>query len=109
MTSRLLVRWTKADSDGGRVGEKAPSGINQTKKLRLLADEGVHFDTESKLITSPTTTTTTTSTVKKGAKRDAVGVAHVWFDGASSLDSDLDSAREQLKIIMEKGKGQGVI
>ncbi|KIW58126.1 hypothetical protein PV05_02674 [Exophiala xenobiotica] len=90
--------------------EKAPSGINQTKKLRLLAEEGVHFDTEGKLITSSTTTTTPTttssSTVKKRPKRQAAGVGHVWFDGASSLDSDLDNAREELKIIMEKGTGK---
>ncbi|KIV97123.1 hypothetical protein PV10_00911 [Exophiala mesophila] len=37
---------------GGFKGdwEKAPSGINQTMKLRLLNDEGVHFTPEGKLI-----------------------------------------------------------
>ncbi|KAK5240309.1 hypothetical protein LTS06_012500, partial [Exophiala xenobiotica] len=102
--------------------QKAPSGINQTKKLRLLAEEGVHFDTEGKLITSTTpftttatatasTTTNTTSTataVKKGCRKEAAGAGHVWFDGASSLDSDLDGAQERLKIIMESGKSKKV-
>ncbi|KAK5278496.1 hypothetical protein LTR40_009070, partial [Exophiala xenobiotica] len=111
---------------GGFMGDwqKAPSGINQTKKLRLLAEEGVHFDTEGKLITSTTpftttatatatatasTTTNTTSTataVKKGCRKEAAGAGHVWFDGASSLDSDLDGAQERLKIIMESGKSK---
>ncbi|KAK5305108.1 hypothetical protein LTR99_004174 [Exophiala xenobiotica] len=111
---------------GGFMGDwqKAPSGINQTKKLRLLAEEGVHFDTEGKLITSTTPTTThtpfttaatattsTTSTataVKKACRKEAAGAGHVWFDGASSLDSDLDGAQERLKIIMESGKSKKV-
>ncbi|KAK5240355.1 hypothetical protein LTS06_012485, partial [Exophiala xenobiotica] len=106
------------------IGQKAPSGINQTKKLRLLAEEGVHFDTEGKLITSTTPTTThtpfttaatattsTTSTataVKKACRKEVAGAGHVWFDGASSLDSDLDGAQERLKIIMESGKSKKV-
>ncbi|KAK5257460.1 hypothetical protein LTR40_009571, partial [Exophiala xenobiotica] len=111
---------------GGFMGDwqKAPSGINQTKKLRLLAEEGVHFDTEGKLITSTTPTTThtpfttaatattsTTSTataVKKACRKEVAGAGHVWFDGASSLDSDLDGAQERLKIIMESGKSKKV-
>ncbi|KAK5453373.1 hypothetical protein LTS15_006558 [Exophiala xenobiotica] len=113
---------------GGFMGDwqKAPSGINQTKKLRLLAEEGVHFDTEGKLITSTTptitttpfttttatastgTTRTSTAAVKKACKKEAAGAGHVWFDGASSLDSDLDSAQEQLKIIMERDKSKKV-
>lgn len=32
--------------------QKAPSGINQTKKLKLLKDEGVEFTSEGKLITA---------------------------------------------------------
>jgi hypothetical protein len=100
------------------IGQKAPSGINQTKKLRLLAEEGVHFDTEGKLITSTTpftttatattSSTTTATAVKKACRKEAAGVGHVWFDGASSLDSDLDGAQEQLKIIMERGKSKEV-
>lgn len=30
--------------------QKAPSGINQTEKLRLLKQEGVEFTTEGKLV-----------------------------------------------------------
>jgi hypothetical protein len=101
----LAVGWPYA-------GEKAPSGINQTKKLRLLAEEGVHFDTEGKLITSTTPTTpitpftTTATAVKKGCRKEAAGAGHVWFDGASSLDSDWDGAQERLKIIMDRGKSK---
>ena len=40
---------------GGFKGdwEKAPSGINQSKKLELLNDEGVFFTTDGKLIAKP--------------------------------------------------------
>lgn len=37
---------------GGFKGEwqKAPSGVNQTTKLELLAREGVRFDAEGRLV-----------------------------------------------------------
>ncbi|KAL6247756.1 hypothetical protein RBB50_005104 [Rhinocladiella similis] len=37
---------------GGFMGDwqKAPSTINQTKKLHLLAEEGVHFDGQGRLV-----------------------------------------------------------
>jgi methylated-DNA-[protein]-cysteine S-methyltransferase len=37
---------------GGFKGdwEKAPSGINQTEKVRLLAEEGVLFDVKGMLV-----------------------------------------------------------
>lgn len=37
---------------GGFKGdwEKAPSGVNQTMKLKLLKEEGVEFDEQGKLI-----------------------------------------------------------
>jgi methylated-DNA-[protein]-cysteine S-methyltransferase len=37
---------------GGFKGdwEKAPSGINQTEKVRLLAEEGVTFDVKGMLV-----------------------------------------------------------
>ena len=37
---------------GGFMGEwqKAPSGINQNKKLKILAEEGVKFDEKGMLL-----------------------------------------------------------
>ncbi|KIX92333.1 uncharacterized protein Z520_11941 [Fonsecaea multimorphosa CBS 102226] len=48
---------------GGFKGdwEKAPSGINQTMKLKLLKDEGVEFTSEGKLV------------VRRGV--------NIWYDG----------------------------
>ena len=40
--------------------EKAPSGVNQQKKLELLKEEGVVFDERGRLVTGP---------------------EEVWFDG----------------------------
>ncbi|KIV84133.1 hypothetical protein PV11_06106 [Exophiala sideris] len=71
---------------GGFKGEwtKAPSGVNQSIKLRLLRDEGVEFDGEGRLLTL--------SVPKKGG-----AVTTVWFDGPW----DLLGAKISLKTIME--------
>lgn len=63
---------------GGFKGdwEKAPSGINQTEKLKLLREEGVNFTAEGRLI------------VTKG----------VWFDGPWDTE-------ETTKVIEGKIKG----
>ncbi len=61
---------------GGFKGdwEKAPSGINQTEKLRLLKEEGVEFTPEGKLV------------VRDG----------VWFDGPWN---GVPKARSALKTV----------
>ncbi|KIW10001.1 hypothetical protein PV08_11777 [Exophiala spinifera] len=58
---------------GGFMGDwqKAPSSINQTKKLDLLAEEGVYFDGQGRLvvITSTSTSATTTTSSFKSTPR----------------------------------------
>lgn len=60
---------------GGFKGdwEKAPSGINQTMKLKLLSEEGVDFTSEGKLIAKD----------------------RVWFDGPWDT-------RETRKVVEQK-------
>ncbi|KAI1613410.1 6-O-methylguanine DNA methyltransferase [Exophiala viscosa] len=74
---------------GGFKGEwtKAPSGVNQSMKLRLLRDEGVEFDGEGRLLT------TACSVPRKGGV-----VTTVWFDGPW----DLLGSQVKLKTIMEE-------
>ncbi|RMZ92315.1 hypothetical protein DV736_g450, partial [Chaetothyriales sp. CBS 134916] len=62
---------------GGFKGdwEDAPSGVNQSRKLKLLKDEGVHFTSDGKLITT----------------RD------VWFDGPwDTTETSKEIARRKL-------------
>lgn len=63
---------------GGFKGdwERAPSGVNQSMKLGLLRDEGVHFDRDGKLILT----------------------SGVWFDGPWVPLK----ARERLQTIVEE-------
>ncbi|EXJ57868.1 methylated-DNA-[protein]-cysteine S-methyltransferase [Cladophialophora psammophila CBS 110553] len=70
---------------GGFKGdwEKAPSGVNQTMKLKLLKDEGVQFTDEGKLV------------VKGGDD--------VWYDGPW----DMQRGREALQMtIAQKDRTQ---
>ena len=62
---------------GGFKGdwEKAPSGINQTLKLKLLNEEGVEFTEEGKLV-----------------------VKDAWFTGPF----DTEKGREALKVAMKR-------
>jgi methylated-DNA-[protein]-cysteine S-methyltransferase len=66
---------------GGFKGDwqKAPSGVNQTLKLKLLSEEGVEFTKEGKLVGTD-----------------------VWFSGPF----DVEKGRAALKVEMERQKGK---
>ncbi|KIW39981.1 uncharacterized protein PV06_08540 [Exophiala oligosperma] len=87
---------------GGFMGDwqKAPSTINQTKKLDLLAKEGVYFDDQGRLLVINKSTPSTTKHLKKSStvtvENNAGGHDSPWFDGPW----DLETAKTRLVEIM---------
>lgn len=81
-------------------GQKAPSTINQTKKLDLLAKEGVYFDDQGRLLVINKSTPSTTKHLKKSStvtvENNAGGHDSPWFDGPW----DLETAKTRLVEIM---------